>query len=231
MIESYTLNIMIDPQTVVALRTAGYSLYGFKAIQSASSGGAPTVWFEDDQYMQSTDIVWQGDYRAYSSKTPVIPNAVVMPNVSLDVTPGQMLICDVGGNATVKTGVSQRNISLLNRSSQQITAGISEEVNGQISPICAFPLFGNMLDTVAPIEKVLLMFSTEELGTGTILERSMCASILVDLTGTTSRSVNFDINTGWSANGASWAQNLPAFTDIASVLIEETGNFQVAANS
>ncbi|MEX0299318.1 MAG: hypothetical protein AB3N28_09630 [Kordiimonas sp.] len=231
MIESYTLNIMMDPQTIIALRSAGYSLYGFKAVQSASSGGVPTVWFRDDQYMQSTDIVWQGDYRAYSSQTQVVPNAVVTPTVSLDIRLGQMLVCDANGNAKVKAGVSQNNISLLNQAPQQITTGISEEVNGQISPICTFPLFGNMLDTVAPIEKVLLMFSTEQLDTSTIVERSTSAGLLVDLAGTTSRSVNFDINTGWSAGGASWAQNLPAFTDIAPILIEPTGAFQVAANS
>lgn len=231
MITSYTLNIMMEAQTVAALRASGYTLYGFKAVSTTASGGMPTVWFDDTQYLQSTDIVWLGDCQAYASHTPVQQNAVVMETTALDINLGQMLVIDANGNGTVKTGASQNAISLLNQAPQPLTTGISEEVNGVVTPICALPIFPNMLETVTPEEKILLMFSTQHLNSGTMVEKAASAGILVDLTVASCRSVSFDINTGWDAGDASWAQSVPANTNIAGLLIEDSSYPQIAASS
>jgi hypothetical protein len=73
---------------------------------------------------------------------------------------------------------------------------------------------------IAPIEKILLMFSTKPLNTGAVVEQAYSSSIMVDLTANNTRDVSYDINKGWSWDGGSWAQQVPAQTNLVPLLIE-----------
>lgn len=219
---AYSILIQMSSQTVIALMQSGYQLCGFKAVQSASGGGAPLVWFSSNNLMQNVQISWTQSYQAYISNSQIVPNGQVVAMSSYPISLGQTFqVQNYGGGQVVNSG-SAGSISILNQSTMQFTCGISESVNGQSFPICAFPLYGNFLDVIAPVEKVLLMFTSMPMNVGTVAFQSYGPGVLIDLTSSNFRTVEFDINTGWSWGGASWGQSVPANMDIRPMLIQSS---------
>lgn len=224
----YKVNITMTPDTVQALLNAGFNLYGFKAVQATNQGGAPLVWFKTDVFSVDTEISWVKEYEAYTSRSEIISNGQITASFSTDITLGQTLNVESGGVGSVVNGGPATAISIFNTTSTQFTCGISEEVEGQAKPLCAFPLFGNNLDVIAPIEKVLLLFSTNPVNTGTVIMQAYGPGVLIDLTSSNERNVSYDINQGWSWGGFSWAQQVAANANLVPLLIETSGTSQVA---
>jgi hypothetical protein len=108
-------------------------------------------------------------------------------------------------------------ISILNQSSYLWTAGISQDVQGQPSLVVAAPLYGNMLNVIAPVEKVLLMFAETAVDAATVIYQSYAPGLFIDIPGATSRTVTFDINNGWG--GAAWATPIPPNANLVPILI------------
>ena len=83
---------------------------------------------------------------------------------------------------------------------------------------------------VAPLAKVLLMFSTQPLAPGTVVGpppvaprlESYSPTILIDLTSANQRDVCFDVDAGWSWGGFAWAQTCQAGANVVPLLIETT---------
>ncbi len=219
MATQYEIDIMMSSDTITQLKGNGFSLYAFKSIQTSNTGAAPTVWFQSQDFLQTTQVIWTEQYQAYISTSQIIPNGTIEANTAIDIDLAQTADADSDGNLTVEEQGTQSAISIANQSSTQWTAGISEVVNGTANPLCAMPLFGNMLDVIAPIEKVLLMFATATVNTGTVIYQSYSAGVLVDLTSAQQRSVNFDINNGWNWGGASWGTAVPAQENLVPILI------------
>jgi hypothetical protein len=122
----------------------------------------------------------------------------------------------------VTDGGTPSALSLNNLSSTPYTCGISQMQGGKPNPLCAFPLNGNHMDVIAPIEKILLMFATQVNNTGTVVEQAYSQGILIDLTSAQTRAVNYDINAGWSTPGGSqgWATLVPANAQLIPLLID-----------
>lgn len=230
---NYSVNINMEEQTIDALSNNGYILYAFKAVKTTAKG-SPVVWFKTENYGLNTKISWSEEYEAYTSKTDISPNVLIVDSNSYPISLGNTL------NITSSTGIGSVDtsqgtpgaINIHNQTSTQFTTGISQKLDdGSVNPLCAFPLFGNMLDVIAPIEKVVLMFSTTPVNTGSVIEQSFSPAILVDLTGENSRTVSFDINNGWSWGGAPWGQNISASTSLVPFLIESaTPNSAIVNN-
>jgi hypothetical protein len=216
----YQVAISMSTATVSALVNGNYLLYGFKAVQAAQGGGAPLVWFNTGTYSASTVVSWQELYQAYTSNSAIIPNGQIVASFAADIDLGQTLQVQAGGIGTVVNGGPDVAISVLNQTSTPFTCGISQVQAGVATPLCAFPLYGNGLDVIAPIEKVLLMFSSLPVNTGTVVFQAYSQGILIDLTADNQRSVAFDINTGWSWGGFSWAQIVPPSSNLVPLLIE-----------
>ena len=215
----YEIDIMMSANTIAALKTNGFSLYGFKAVQTSSGGAAPTVWFQSNAFLQTTQVQWSEQYQAYISDSQIIANGVITANTAVDIDLEQTADADAVGNLTVDEQGTPSAISIANQSSVQWTAGISEMVNGVANPMCALPLFGNMLEVIAPIEKVLLMFASTTVDTGTVIYKGFSAGVLVDLTAVQTRSLTFDINNSWNWGGAGWGTAVPAQADLVPLLI------------
>lgn len=216
----YSVTINMTPQTVTGLLAAGYFLYGFKAVQSTNTAGVPVVWFQTQQYSGTTVISWQEQYQAYTSNSQIIPGGEVVASFAAPVTLGQTLNVEAGGVGAVVQGGPSTAISINNQVSTPFTCGISELQNGSYNPLCAFPLFGNNEDVIAPIEKVFFMFSTQPVNTGTVVEQSYSTGLLIDLTAQNQRTVNYDLNTAWNWGGFSWAQQFPPNSNMVPLLIE-----------
>jgi hypothetical protein len=227
MATGYAINIHMSDDTVDKLHNGGYQLYGFKGVQSTIKSGAPLVWFQTLNYSGDTKVEWQEQYQAYTTNSESIASGRVTATRAYDADLGQVLeVTGQGGTGSVVYGGTAGAISILNKTDPRkpFDCGISQvqSIGGKpvAMPLCAFPLYGNGLDVMAPIQKVLLMFSTLEVNTGTVIYKAYSEGILIDLTGVTSRDVEFDINAGWSWGGGAWAKRVQANADIVPMLIE-----------
>ncbi len=219
----YEIDITMSPDTVTALVNGNYNMYGFKAVQAAQGGGAPLVWFQlpKTSYSTLTKVAWEVQYQAYTSTSKIISGGSVTASFSADIDLEQVLNVTDGGIGQVTSGGASKAISILNTISQQFTCGISQQAaDGSDNPMCAFPLYGQQLDVIAPIEKVLLMFSTTPVDTGTVIEQAYSPGILIDLTSLNQRAITYDINYGWTWGGFNWAQSVPARSKLVPLLIE-----------
>ena len=86
--------------------------------------------------------------------------------------------------------------------------------------MCAFPLHGLMLDVIEPIEKVMFMFATNTQNTGTVIYKSYSSGVMIDLTQSQTRAVNFGIDAGWTWGTGTWAKQYPPSTSLVPLLIE-----------
>ena len=227
----YTVSVAMDQQTVDSLFGGGFFLYGFKAVKAAGNG-APLVWFKSQDFSLDTTVQWEVLYQAYTSKSSIIPNGTIKATSPYDIDLDQTLnVTSPTGTGAVDTTVGVPGaISIMNLTTTQFTCGISQQqASGDYSPMCAFNLFGNNLDVIAPIEKVFLMFSTNPVNTGTVVMQAYSPGLLIDLTGApgNERTVMYDINAGWSwEGGASWAKAYPANANLVPILIQSSGSLE-----
>ena len=225
----YGINITMEGDTVDKLQQGNYYLYGFKGVQTTLKNGVPVVWFQTQTYSALTKISWEEEYQAYTALAGSIPKGQIKASAAYDITLGQTLdVTGTAGTGTVVQGGTAGAISILNQTAdyKEFTCGISQMQNSgdtpTATPLCAFPLYGTGLDVMAPIELVLLMFSTQQVDTGMVIYKAYSQGVLVNLTGVTERNLKFDINKGWSWGGAAWAQTVPANADLAPLLIEKS---------
>lgn len=230
----YTVTLSLPPATMAALTGSGFVLYALRATRSSDLAGRPLVWRSQDDYAPTTVISWLDGYTAYTSGSPIVVGQPVLAGFSIAVTLGQVLQVIKGGGGTVRAGGPAGTVSLSNTTNSAFTCGVGGGAAGDQQPVfCAFPLYGLNLQVLSPLQVVLLMFSTQQLAPGTVFagmptgeDDSLDAStpsLLVDLSGQSSRSVGYDIDAGWSWDGGSWAQQLPAGTDLVPYLIQRPG--------
>lgn len=216
----YEIDIQMSLQTLQTLKQGGYALYAFKAVKVGVTGSAPLVWLKTSQYLTTTSITWQEEYQAYISNNTIIANGVIEPLATTAISPGQTAAVASNGMLTASGGGVPSAISILNQSMVQWTCGVAQMVNGRVNPGCAVPLSGNVLDVFTPVEKVLLMFSTNVFNTGTVVFQSPAPGLFVDLTGVAQRTVQFDINRGWNSAGAPWARPISPRSELVPLLIQ-----------
>lgn len=227
MATTYTVKIQMSTDSVVQLTDNGFHLYAFKGVATSAAGGEPLVWFDTRTFSTITNLIWETQYEAYTSKSEIIPNGYIEASFNAGIDLDQTLkVTSTSGVGEVVAGGNPGAISILNQTSEPFTCGISQLVDNESNSLCAFPLFGNGLDVMAPIEKVLLMFATQTVNTGTVLEKSFSTSFFIDMTGAPqqTRAVNFDINLGWSCSGCVWANQFPPNSNLSPILIESSAN-------
>jgi hypothetical protein len=233
----FSVNISLSSETVQKLKDGGFQLYGFKVVK-ASGRGVPLVWFATNQYLVNTTVDWSENYQAYIS-TQLNPNPgdVIKPchstRLKADakaisacssqfINLGEQMIVDKYGNTSVLRGGEVGAILILNKAQMQWTSGISQAVATSIpNPLSAFPLYGNNKLVITPIKKVLLMFASEPVNTGTVVVKSSAAVVLVDLTDVQSHDLTYDINNGWGPTDQVWAKIISVTSDITQLLIEQ----------
>jgi hypothetical protein len=225
---SYQISITMPQETADTLASQGYQLYGFKAVNGPSNG-KPVVWFATSAYGLTTKVQWSESYRVFTSRSAVIsPNTQVSVDNDYDAGLQDVLtVTSPTGTGQVVNGGPDDSISVVNGTSTPFTCGISQlKSDGTYGPLAVFPLFGNSEDEMVPVEKVFLMFASNTINTGTVIEKSFSSGILVDMTGATAdasgaltRAVSYDLNASWSDNSATWGTVLPPNTSLVPLLI------------
>jgi len=219
----YGVTILMDDNTVTNLTAGGYNLYGFKAVQGPT-GGAPLVWVKTNQFGLSTAISWQEQYQAFTSTSSISGGTTINVSNPYDINLANTLnVTGQTGTGSVVTSGVANAISINNQTSVKFTCGISQvQNNGPANPLCAFNLYGNMLDLIVPIEKVLLMFSSTPVNTGTVIMQSYSQCVLIDLTSQNTRTLGFDINNGWQTKSQVGMDVYPANTSMVPLLIQSS---------
>lgn len=202
MADSFGVHITIPGDTVAQLQKNKFQLYGFKAV-NASSSGAPVVWFSTRRYSASTRIDWVETHGAYTSTVTPVAGAVITASAFCPAVLGDEVTVAEGGLVSVTgRGPDSRGIAIQNGTIDTFTCGITqfppslaENPRNAEVPICAFTLLPSSLDLIIPVKKVLLLFASEQLDTGTVLERSFSWGALIDLTHSPSHEVsaNYDL--------------------------------------
>lgn len=212
----------MDDDTVNSLAAGNFSLYAFKAVQTKIGGGQPVVWFKTKDFALSTEVTWSLDFGAYTSKTQIIANANIVASSSYPINIGQILeVQQPSGTGAVNNNGTDGAISIYNTTQTPFTCGISVKTGNSSNAICAFPIYGENTNVIVPIEKVLVMFASDEVNTGTVIEKAFTSSFLVDMTGAkdNKRQVKYNINTSWDADGASWSTKSKPNVALAPLLI------------
>ncbi|MET0274550.1 MAG: hypothetical protein ABW360_16305 [Phenylobacterium sp.] len=215
----FEIDISMTSATVDGLKNSGFALYAFKAVKSTVSGGAPLVWFRTTQLLTSVSVTWQEQYQAYISADEIIANGKIRASTACDIDLGQTAKVSANGNMIPDPNGTAGAVSIYNEGTTQWTTGISQFSNGQPSPLCAIPLYGQNLDVVVPISKVLLMFASNTVNTGTVLYKAYSPGLMVDLTAAPTRAVSYDLNGGWDWTGGTWATRVKANDNLVPLLI------------
>lgn len=229
----YRVTVTMDTATVKSLRESGSELCVYRAVSGADPATRPVLWAKAP-YSTNTEIAWTDSWTAYVSTPPITGGKTVTAGFSTPIAFGQTLDVDAYGLGTVTTGGDPTVISIHNSSNTPYTAGVSCAADaGDPTPFCILPLHGNGLQTVVPVQSVLLHFTDQPLSVGTILDDMATAarmratyawtpSYLIDLTpDATGRAVAFNIDTGWTNGDATWARMIPAGTSLTDVLIRQ----------
>jgi hypothetical protein len=216
---TYTINIELSSQTINALAQGGFTLYALKAVKTMARGGAPLLWYGARGFTSVTQVVWEDQYAAFVSTSQIIANGVVVAKASVDIDLGQTAEVAQTGRMTLSGDGAAGAVSILNQGDREWTTGLFQSIAGEPSLVCAVPLYGQNLDVIAPVERVLLMFSTNTANTGTVMSRAWSPGLLVDLSAQNTGTVQFDVNTGWNPLGAS-ARQVAANQDLVPLLIQ-----------
>lgn len=221
----YQVQISMTPATVTALTESGSRLQACRAVQSSDRAGRPLLW-RSLEYSTTTYVGWTNRHFAYTSRSAIKAGQRISVGFQAVIDTGETLQVTAGGIGEVSREGWAGAISIHNTTTTQFTCGLGGPSEDP-EPTCAFPLYGDHLQRIVPLPKVLLMFSTQPLAPGTVIDGTTTAartsvgpSVLVDLASGSDRAVSFDINTGWSWGGFSWARQIPAGTDLVPLLIE-----------
>ncbi|WP_051385683.1 hypothetical protein [Actinokineospora inagensis] len=218
----FQIEIDMTQDTVTSLADGGYSLLGFKAVQSNNAGGAPLAWFNSADYATETVLSWQDKYEAFTTNSQIVPGGVIRATNHYPIDRGQTLQVDgnKGTGYVTQDGVPLA-VSIHNTTTVPFTCGVSQsQPDGSMDPLCAFPLYGQHLDVIVPLERVLLLFTTAQVKTSSVIYKAYSQGLLIDLTAAPVRRVRFDINKGWAWDGGVWAQIVPPNADLAPLLVE-----------
>lgn len=225
MVTQYQVKVKMSEETVKALGGGNYSLFGFKGTKTTVGGAAPLVWFKTKAYSTNTDVQWSTSYQAYTSQQEIVSGVKIIASFQKPIELGQVLeVTSEHGIGDVVGGGAPLGISIHSKVTKQLTCGISEVVNSQGAALCAVTVYGKHLVVMAPIQKILLTFATSSYDTGTVITKAFAPGFLIDMTGAPGqqRSVTFDVNNGWSANGATWAKEIPPNESLLPHLIDSS---------
>lgn len=227
----YQVTIQMSTASANALMSSGAALLGFAAVQCSDGAGLPLVWLRTTQYAPNTVVTWSDAQQAYTGAGSVGVGTVIVPGFAVDICAGQLLtVSDPTGTGTVSDGGTAGNIDVENTTTTPFVTGLAQLVGSggaAAAPYCGFPLHGNGFQVMAPLPTVLLTFSTMPVQPGTAVSTVHSSGILINMGGNAQRTVNFDIDAGWSWGGGAWAQAVSPTASLAPLLIEY--NAQLAA--
>jgi hypothetical protein len=230
--QAYSVLITMAAATVQALSASGMQLHVLLGVQSADKATLPTVWMQLGQPYQNMAVKVVGTTLAFTAGAPMAAGQTVRPGFSVQAGPGSLLTVDqAGGSGEVTNDCPvPAAVGVLNSTTTGYVTGLEQtREDGSAGPICAGPLYGNGMQLIVPLAKMLLAFSSVTAAPGTPVQRLYGPGVLVDASDATQRPVSFDINQGWSWGGYSWAQSVASSASVVRLLVEPSAVLADAA--
>lgn len=233
----YTLIINFSSDTVEELNKGNYSLCCFLAYTSPNASQAePLCWGVTKNFLNSVLIQWNDTLFAYISTSPITENQVIyIPELASSLpdsktTAGtiteiklkQRMVIQNYGVITIDTKNDAENVLIQNNSVNPYSSGICvcDASDDLYYGIAVFSTFGGHNIQIAPDNKAFLMFSSKNIQNNTVISISENPGILIDFNTSVnnSRTVWYDINTGWSSDDSSWGITYPSGTNLNDLL-------------
>ncbi|GEM_PF-4924525 len=241
-----SLTINLSQETVEKLNQGNFTLCCFLASKSDNALSCyPLCWNTfTKNFLKSILIEWEFDLSAYLSTSPISDNAVIyipqpqksIPKQSARFTVkksvsgsndkielNQRMLIEDYGKITIDTNNTSPNVLIQNNSTDSYSTGICvySSDDDQYYGTCAFTLYGGNTISVAPVNKVFVMFSNKNIQNNTVISLSENQGLLIDFNGSNDnlRTVSYDINLGWSSNNQPWGTKIPARTFLSTILV------------
>jgi hypothetical protein len=224
MSDNYSIQISLDDDTLQKLNQTGQSLRAYKGVKASIEGGLCPVWFTTANFAPTVNVKWTEQYGGYVDGQEFKPGIVIDAENSENMDLGDLMTVQDDGTAVVTANGSQGDISIKNAGKKEWICGMGQVVNNTLSPVCAFPLFGQYTVLMMPYEQVLLVFESGQTDTGTVVEETISSSIVLTLTGEDegqTKDISFNIDNGWDAKGANWAKINTGTLNLAATLIHQ----------
>lgn len=234
--QEYEVTIGMAAATAAAISAQGARLCAMLTVESSSQATLPVLWLQTGQYSTKTTVCWPGACSAYTApwQGAIGTGATISPGFSIPMAPGQQLTVDqaAGTGEVTAAGPIPDAIAVFNMTTTPFAAGIAQGLNNSFPPpICASPLHGQSVDLFVPVEQILLAFSNVRGRPGTVVTSLFAPGILVDLTEAATRTVQFDIDQGWSWGSTTWAQAVGATEDVVPLLVRPSASLSRAARN
>lgn len=234
MANTYSIEISIDNNTLNKLENQSLRIY--KGVAGSVGDGFCALWYTTSQFSSTMNIQWEETYGGYVSNQlmpspPISPGAfIIQSNIIQSMRLGELMTVNDKGTTGITTNGAAGEINIANNGTKEWTCGISQSINNTPSPLCSIPLNGNDYCNITPLEKILLNFDEGVFQTGTVIEKAWIKSIVIDFSSTdeTQLSVSYNIDKGWDAQSAVWAQLYTTPIDIADTLNEPEARKQSA---
>jgi hypothetical protein len=233
--------ITMDSTSVSAYNSSGIRLIIWKSVGNSDAATEPLIWsvlpaISPTMYVSYTTTSILVDT---SMSADVPPGMAIQPAFSAPIAIGQILVLSKngGGSGDVQGGGPAGAVSVQNSTGTEYLCGLAQaQGSNDPEPYCAVPIYGAGQESLYPVDKVLLGFSSAALEPGKYLlsldgsvpitsRSNVDASVgttmlLIDLTSADTRSVSYDINTGWSWGKNAWGVTYSSATKLAAILIE-----------
>jgi hypothetical protein len=220
-----TLSITMSSATLHALQQSGFHLYAFRPVTSSNKSGVPLVWQRLDTYLQTTPVSFVSEaLSAYISTDNIAVDGAITVGASTPVSLGQIVTVDANGNLTAAGGAPTGDVYIASGANTNFTCGLAAPPAGTIAqPFCAFALYPQVAVTMQPADAIFVMWATSTYDPGVYMQQSLGPGLLVGFGDATARAVTYDINLGWQADSAIWAQPVTSGSNLVAALIFDPG--------
>jgi hypothetical protein len=229
----YEVTIGMAAATADALSAEGAWLYALLAVEISNRATLPVVWLQSGRYSERTTVRWPGAYAAFTSPDgdSIGAGARIDPGFSVPISTGQLLTIDqpTGTGQVTQPGPSAKALAIFNETTAPFTAGVSQKLDGAFMPVCVLPLHGQSVELIVPLEQILLAFSAAPMSPGTAVTLLLGPGMLIDLKGASERSVQYDINRGWSCGGQTWGRTVGPIEEVVPLLVKRSEALSRAA--
>lgn len=217
----YTIQINISDATLSILTANNWQLQVFKGVKSGASGKI-TLWQHITTFNNIIKLEWEDQYGGYVDKSAIKNGATI--DVTSKTRPmeiGQRMTLNADSTVSLTTLDARADaFTFFSVKNEEWVCGVSQFANNAYSPLCVFNLYGHTANFIEPYDKVVLVFSTEQVDTGSVVEDAIGASVEVTLSPDfPTISLGYDINTSWATNGNVYAKVNPLPIALADALI------------
>lgn len=207
--QTHQITVNLAPAAVKPLLDAGASLYALPMFQTSNRTARPLVTYANAALSQSQVVSWSEDYQAFVSRTSLDAGITdpaqrtIVVGASAPARLGDVMTVDVSLQCAVAGGGVGGAVSVRSAIADPLSCGLTYDGH----PACAMSLSSAFQVVVAPVQSLLLMFSTAAFDLGSWVEQCSGAGLLVDMTNTPARTVTFDLSAAepWLEADQAWA--------------------------